>query len=61
MLFWISVIESPDDIPVEDVEVDKEEEFDEELESDVALVWKYYNNFSPRNGDKDFFKTSSSK
>lgn len=38
MLFWISVIESPDDIPVEDVEVDKEEEFDEELESDVALV-----------------------
>ena len=32
------MIESPDDIPVEDVEVDKEEEFGEELESDVALV-----------------------
>ena len=32
------MIESPDDIPVEDVEVEKEEEFDEELESDVALV-----------------------
>ena len=47
MLCWISVIESPDDTPVEDVEDedndDDDEEFKEELKSDVALVWKYHN------------------